>query len=1010
MYSALTVYLLHSVGIASGLPQQSAHADQPLSKLEYELSGIPRDYGPTYPPVFKHRPNIPDVPPQPVTPSLLNRKGYDLGAVVRDNANLRFAASDLGNMKSARTAFARIHKEDNGFLSGKRKTARRKPINLLEALIEPLAPVVRATQPWVEKSEHGVTQPTNAPINLFDGFANPFATPIVVSAYAQPAEEQPDTVGANEAAAAQSEAVAPQAVEPQVEDQQAGPPPTPVAQPEEQQATLSLPLVIDGRRYQPVTATITQSRAVAVSSIDLARATSDLLTDQTSAAILALGDGLVAVESYAPLGISVSLNPATLAIEASVDPSLLRGRTVAASRDIDFTGVERITPSNFSFGVTAAAIASSTLDSNFEPNTQIDFAGFLNIGGIRGLNIDYGGNFQVANGGGRRTFIRDRIVGFTDWPDQAFRLSAGDVIPNQSRLAGAFDVFGLNFERNYEAIQPTRNIRPNAARSLRLERRSAVEVYVNNVLVERFIADPGPIDITRIPLAAFSNNVSIVVEDSLGRREVESFAFGSDINLLAEGLDQFSFSAGLLRNPLAIGFSYTDDPVMSAFYQRGLSSTLTIAGHAVVTEATQSVGAGAAIGVGVGTITLDAALSEDEILGTGVAAGATFRGSPFFGVDQGEFATLTFDYRSREFTSLDQFGFLQNIKFDLRAEYQIDVAQRTALFASANYVERYDIDDPDVFLSAGFRQNFDSFFVTLAARYAERANADTDVGVLATLTIPFGTRNSFTATYDTASNRGRAEFRRLRGLTLPEVDYRIGVSRSPNDNSLFGSLGFANTRFDTEADVTQRFGRDGSSDDRFGTVRFQTGIGYADGEFAVGRDPGRGFAIVSRHESIEDSQIAVRTSAAGRELAFANDFGSAIATINSPYRPQEVTVDAQNLPIGYDIGAGRYLLESGARSGLLIEVGSDAFRTAIATLLVDDAPVALEYGRYTKVGDEDAPPSTFFTNRSGRAAFSNLSPGDYVIEIPGIRARGTFTISEESEALVRLENLELERQ
>ncbi|MEM1131860.1 MAG: fimbria/pilus outer membrane usher protein [Pseudomonadota bacterium] len=1002
------------MGIATGLPQ-STYVDQNFPKPQYELSGLEHDYGPTYPPVFKDIPDVPDVPFRPSAPSLLNRKGFSIGAQARDNIGLGIAlanaGADTGNMKSANAGFVALAKTDNNSLTGKRGKVRRKPINLLEALIEPFAPIAHATQPWVEKPQFSNAGLSNAPINLFEGFANPFATPVVASAYAEQSEEQPNAAGANEAAVEQPQPTAPQeAAQTQVEDQQAGPPPPPVAQPEEQQATLSLPLVIDGRRYQPVTATITQSRAVAVSSIDLARATSDLLTDQTSTAILALGDGLVPVESYAPLGISVSLNPATLAIEVGVDPSLLRGRTVAASRDIDFTGVERITPSDFSFGVTAAAIASSSLDSNFEPNTQIDFAGFLNIGGIRGLNIDYGGNFQVANGGGRRTFIRDRIVGFTDWPDQAFRLSAGDVIPNQSRLAGAFDVFGLNFERNYEAIQPTRNIRPNAARSLRLERRSAVEVYVNNVLVERFIADPGPIDITRIPLAAFSNNVSIVVEDSLGRREVESFAFGSDINLLAEGLDQFSFSAGFLRNPLNIGFSYTDDPVVSAFYQRGISSTLTIAGHAVATEATQSVGAGAAIGVGVGTITMDAALSEDEILGTGVAAGATFRGSPFFGVDQGEFATLTFDYRSREFTSLDQFGFLQNIKFDLRAEYQIDVGERTALFGSANYVERYDIQDPDVFLSAGFRQNFNSFFLTLAARYAERANADTDVGVLATLTIPFGTRNSFTATYDTASNRGRAEFRRLRGLTLPEVDYRIGVSRSPNDNSLFGSLGFANTRFDTEADVTQRFGRDGSSDDRFGTARFQTGIGYADGEFAIGRDPGRGFAIVSRHESIEDSQIAVRTSAAGRELAFANDFGSAIATINSPYRPQEVTVDAQNLPIGYDIGAGRYLLESGARSGLLIEVGSDAFRTAIATLFVDDAPVALEYGRYTKVGDEDAPPSTFFTNRAGRAAFSNLSPGDYVIEIPGIRARGTFTISEESEALVRLEDLELERQ
>lgn len=799
----------------------------------------------------------------------------------------------------------------------------------------------------------------------------------------------------------------PQAAGQEQPDPQPGPP---QSRPAAQTATLSLPVLLDSRQFQPVIATITQERVVDIDAGDIARTFADVLNDQALQSIVALGDGMVPVQELAALGVIIRLNSATLALEATVDPALLRGRVLQASRAITFSGVERVVPQEYAIGLTAALIASSSLDSDFDPDAEIDFSGFVNIGGVRGINIDFGGDIELSNSSGSQFFQRDRVVAFKDWPDQAFRLSAGDVIPNQARLAGTFDVLGLTFERNYEAIQPTRNIRPLASRALRLDRRSAVEVYVNNVLVERFIAEPGPIDITRIPGASFSNNVTIVVEDSLGRREVENFTFGSDINLLAEGLDQFSFSVGLLRDPFTGGFSYSDDPVASAFYERGLSAALTLGGHAAIAEQTQNAGVAAAIGVPIGTITADAAFSHDKTIGSGFAAGATFRGSPFAGSERGEFATVTFDYRSRNFTSLDQFGFLNNVKFNLSAEYQVNVSERSAVFGSASYLERYGISGGDVFASAGVRHNFGRLYGTLAARYTDRAGGDTDFGVLATVTIPLGRRNTVTATYDSASDRGRAEFRRQRGLTLPEVDYRFGVAHTPIDDSLFGSFGYANTRFDAEADVSQRFARDGGTDETFGTVRFQTGFGLTDGQFALGRDPGQGFAIVSRHPSIEDATLTVRTSAAGRELGYANKFGPALVEINSPYRPQEVTIDAANIPIGYDIGAGRYLLESGARSGLHIVVGNDAYRTAIATLSVEGEAVTLAYGQFRRADDPDAPSETFFTNRQGRAAFSNLAPGEYVIEIPSLDLRGRFTVGEDDPALIRLDSLELERQ
>lgn len=784
----------------------------------------------------------------------------------------------------------------------------------------------------------------------------------------------------------------------------------PPSQQEERTVTLSLPVLVNERQFLPIAATINSERVVAVSVTDMVRTLAEVVDEATLDRIVSLGDRSVDVQEFADLGILISLNRATLALEITVIPDLLRGTTIRASQDLTFSGVEQVLPSDFSFGLTAAAIASAPLDDGFDPRTAVGFAGFVNIGGIEGLNIDYGGNIAISNPGQGGTFQRDRITAFKDWPEKALRASGGDLVPTQARLAGAFDLIGVSLERNYEALQPIRNIRPTASRALRLDRRSIVEVYVNEVLVERFFADPGPIDITQIPLASFSNNVTIVVEDSLGRREVDSFVFGSDITLLAEGIDQFNFSLGFLRDLNTFGFNYSDTPVASAFYERGITPYLTLAAHAVVTENQQNAGGAAAFGVPVGTITADFAVSNDDQFGTGYAVGATFRGSPFFGPDLGEFATLTVDYRSSQFSTVNEFGVLEDIKFDLRADYQVNVSQASALFASANYVERHTVDGSDGFYSAGVRHNFGRLFVTLAARYADRATTGGEFGVLATITVPMGRRNSVTATYDTASNRGRAEFRRQRGLELPEVDYRIGVSTDQGGESVFGSFGFANSRFDADADVATRFGSGGTANQTVASTRFQTGIGFADGKLAFGRDPARGFTMLTRHPSISDATLTARTSAAGRELGIANDFGPGLFAVNAPFRPQQIAVEARDIPVGYNIGAGRYLLESGARSGLVIEVGSDNYRTVVTTLLFNSEPISLEYGRYRRLGDEDALATTFFTNRAGRAAFSDLAPGEYLIEFPERQIAGRFVVSEDAEALIRIDAVKLERQ
>jgi outer membrane usher protein len=769
-------------------------------------------------------------------------------------------------------------------------------------------------------------------------------------------------------------------------------------------ATLPLALVIDGARLGNVTGTITEVELLEVHAGELLRVLEPLVNDQAATRLRALGDALAPVERLAGTGVTVALDPATFALLVEIDRGSRRAQSFTASGEYRISGAEPVAPADFSAGLTGALVADTPISGDVDLNASLALAGFINIGGVRGVNVDFGADVSSL-GRSEVRYQRNRIVAFKDFPEQAIRVSAGDVVPDSPRLAGTSDIFGLTIARDYAALQPTRNIRPTLSRSVTLDRRSIVEVYVNQALAERFQAGPGPIDIDRIPLTATSNDVVIVVEDALGRREIENLTFGSDLTLLEAGLGVYSLSVGVLRDPGSFGFRYTDDPVVSGYYQRGLSPALTAGAHAVATRELQNIGAAAGVATAAGVITAEVAVSNERSFGTGAALGLTYRGTPFFGADSDELASATFDYRTRDFATLGQFGFRDTLKYDFRADYQKAVRPGLALFTNVNIFERYDAEGVGRGVTAGVRYRLGPVTVNGGVRHLRDINQPSSWGAFLSLSVPIGSTAGVTAQYDTADNRGRAEYRRRRGLELPEVDYRLGAQTSDSDQSLFGGFSYADTRFAGAGDVFSTLPPEGDNITT-ASARLQTGIGYAGGRAAIGRDPARGFAIVSRHASIRDAELTVKASSVGRVLAVADELGPALVPIGSPYRPQVVTVDANNIPPGYDIGAGRYVLEPGARSGMHIQIGSDLFRSALATLIYADEPVALASGRYRSI-DNSAAQGAFFTNRAGRAIFEKLAPGRYVLTIEQLNLTGEFVVPYTNDALIRLGELAL---
>lgn len=781
----------------------------------------------------------------------------------------------------------------------------------------------------------------------------------------------------------------------------------PGAQPQDNAVlTARLPVLVEGRRLPSVPVTATVTEVLTISPSLLAVALEAILSDEAREQLATLGLGQVPIATLGELGYLVRLDPQTLSVVVDVPPRLRALERFSLISLDQFPESKQIYPSNFSAGLTGSLAVTDNSGDGIDPAVRFGFFGFANIGGLQGVNIDYGGAFDFS--GGRTVFRRDAIVAFMDRPEQALRYSAGDLFPALPALGGSAPILGFSFQRNYQALQPVRLIRPTGRRSFLLEQPGTVEVYSNGVLVNRFAAGPGPVDLADIPVANISNNISIVVEDAFGRRELDSFSLANDVNLLGKGLDEFSASIGVLRDVNRLGFSYQNDWVFAGNYVRGLTERLTVGAHTAITQDFQNAGASVAFASFRGVALVEGAASRSARGEEGFAASVAYRGGNFLPRDANDVLTARFEYFSNDFATLSDPQSLTDDRWRAALDYRFQITEDTSVLIGGTYADRHSVDGADRFLNAGVNHRIGRLQASVTGRFGEDALGRRDIGAFVTLSMIFGARTIASATYDSISNTSRVELARTRRAQTPDYSYRVGLQRRPGNQEAFGQASYFHPRFEADARVTGDLQNDGPSRGRNGTFRLQSGIGFADGSFALGRDPGRGFYLVRRHPSLTEANLKLYQ---GRSrtlpLASSGGFGPALAPVTTPYLPTELTVDVNGAPSGYDVGDTRFVVLPGARSGVVIEVGSDAFRWRLATLYIEDKPVELAYGELLNVATGER--QAFFTNGSGRASFASLAPGEYEIRLAERAFRSRFTVLESDAPFTEMGVINLER-
>jgi outer membrane usher protein len=163
----------------------------------------------------------------------------------------------------------------------------------------------------------------------------------------------------------------------------------------------------------------------------------------------------------------------------------------------------------------------------------------------------------------------------------------------------------------------------------------------------------------------------------------------------------------------------------------------------------------------------------------------------------------------------------------------------------------------------------------------------------------------------------------------------------------------------------------------------ESAIAFADGEWAITRPIRDSFVLVVPHPNLEGQIIELNPFQAGA-AAEIDAWGNGVLPDLQSYRVSKVTIDAPDLPPGYDLGPSSYHVLPTYKSGTLIRIGSDATVIIRGILVnIDKKPWSLKLVEVKSLDEPERQSLTFFTNRAGKFVAEGFNPGNYEGRILG---------------------------
>jgi outer membrane usher protein len=591
------------------------------------------------------------------------------------------------------------------------------------------------------------------------------------------------------------------------------------------------------------------------------------------------------------------------------------------------------------------------------PVTRAGFGGFLNYDLYTqgGREVSSGGAFLELGMFGRYGVVTNTALTridragagavrldstwTKDFPSLLASLRVGDAISSSGAWGRSVRFGGVQFGTNF-STQPTLVKTPLLGTSGEAVVQSTVDVFVNGQRVTSETVPPGPFTIENVPAVNGAGQMQVVVTDALGRQQVIAQPYYVGSALLRSGLDEYSFDLGAIREDYGLRSLSYGDLVGAATWRRGLSDSFTAELHA---EAQAN---------GPRALGLDAAwqLGTLGILSASAAAGGDGRSDGWLGgVGFERNARHMSLFARTQFTSENfvQFGSSQladrprqltfgGLGFNLASLGSLQFAYGLQQFWDAPQVETFGLSYSATLSDLGFL----NFFAT----HSDSEGSTTDV--LLTWTLPFGERR--TASVGLRHGPEGDDPSAFEAVASIQQNAPVGsgagyyLSASTSDRYQLG-YELRSDKGEVAAEYARRDGNDAwRASARGGLALTSAGV-------MPSRTLDQSFAVIQLADfpgvEVEvDNQPVGRTDRKGRVL---------VDSLR-PYEKNEVSIDANELPIDAVLATPSMVVTPAWRSGPVVAFPVTRARAATFRLRLEDGSV-VPAGAVAQVGKRTYP-------------------------------------------------------
>ncbi len=648
-----------------------------------------------------------------------------------------------------------------------------------------------------------------------------------------------------------------------------------------------------------------------------------------------------------------------LVLDITADPSLL-GMQV-----IDFEQ----NPSQIPFFTSeTSAFLNYKLDytvSNLPGSGEIDLTQRLGAH-VHGWSFLNDGIYSQTDQRRRWTRLMSSVT--RDRPLDYTRLIAGDFFSRSGEIGSSLNMAGISYSKYY-ALDPyfIRNplISFTGATALPTE----LEVRLDGVPIRQTSLSPGEFRLENISTRSGAGILEVVLRDPFGKEEHLFYPFYLSANLLKEGLHDYSYNLGFLRERFGEKNNDYGTLAFSGFHKYGFTDSFNAEGSLEFTRhrglLTSSI---SGLVQNKGSITLLLAVSRDHSgkIGSAKRLRYGYQGKSVSG-------RLDFTWRHRDFTILQDFAEIEKIKYESGAG--LGSGSRLLGYFNIDYrtIKKY-VGTDAWSVSGSYTRSLTSqtsFFATIRRSKDEQKDTTFFMG------FQFYPGNRTTLSAQTQKSKN-VHMETLQVQKNPPVGEGFG-GRAIYDRSTFEGTTIqtfdSNMQLNTEQVILEGAYRHSDGVD-IGGISAAGGLSYVGKTLSLSRPITEGFALIQA-----DGLEGVRVYHNGHEVGKTNDEGKLLIPNLSSYYENKIVIDDRDIPLNFAITRLSETISPYFLSGLVIPFDVSQFR-AFSGRIFYDSPESEEKKKAAELVlahiHDESNRFEFQTGYGGEFYVENIPPGEYL--------------------------------